>query len=180
MRLRCDVLLRFPVIAFTTATGDLAAHARARIRNRTAPAKAVPIRVAPADEYFGRMKMSILGIRNQLHDLDLRLHYTPEKSEDVMGSAAFVEDALHDWEHNIREIRGSRRTCISWKQTLLSMSHRTWQTQHGPRRALAARALRKDVVRKASKNANRRRFEVGEPFGREVRFIAKGPAQKGL
>lgn len=56
------------------------------------------IRVAPADEYFGRLKMSILGIRNQLHDLGLRLTYSPEKSEDVLGSAAMVEDALRDWE----------------------------------------------------------------------------------
>jgi hypothetical protein len=55
--------------------------------------------VAPADEYFGRQKISILGIRNQLHDLGLRLAYAPEKSEDILGSAAWVEDALHDWEH---------------------------------------------------------------------------------
>lgn len=57
------------------------------------------VRVAPADEYFGRLKMSILGIRNQLHDLTLRLQYAPEKSEDVLGDAAMVEDALRDWEH---------------------------------------------------------------------------------
>jgi hypothetical protein len=57
------------------------------------------VRVAPADEYFGRLKMSILGIRNQLRDLALRLQYAPEKSADVMGPASFVEDALHDWEH---------------------------------------------------------------------------------
>lgn len=56
-------------------------------------------RVAPADEYFGRLKMSILGIRNQLHDLELRLEYTPNNGEAVLGSAAFIEDALHDWEH---------------------------------------------------------------------------------
>jgi hypothetical protein len=57
------------------------------------------IRVAPADEYFGRLKMSILGIRNQLHDLALRVQYAPEKSGDVLGSAGFVEDAISDWEH---------------------------------------------------------------------------------
>jgi hypothetical protein len=56
------------------------------------------VHVAPADEYFGRLKMSILGIRNQLHDLDMKLQYTPEKSEDVIGSAAMVEDAIRDWE----------------------------------------------------------------------------------
>jgi hypothetical protein len=57
------------------------------------------IRIAPADEYFGRLKMSILGIRNQLHDLELRLQFAPDKSEDVLGSAATVEDAMRDWEH---------------------------------------------------------------------------------
>ncbi|HEY9180755.1 MAG TPA: hypothetical protein VIO32_08535, partial [Candidatus Baltobacteraceae bacterium] len=57
------------------------------------------MRVAPADEYFGRLKMSILGIGNQLRDLALRLQYTPDKSEAILGSAAMVEDAMRDWEH---------------------------------------------------------------------------------
>lgn len=57
------------------------------------------MRVAPADEYFGRLKMSILGIRNQLRDLALRLQYTPGQGEAILGSAAMVEDALRDWEH---------------------------------------------------------------------------------
>src|SRR5579884_3535046 len=60
---------------------------------------AAPIRVAPADEYFGRLKMSILGIQNQLRDLALRLQYSPEQGEAILGSAAMVEDAMHDWEH---------------------------------------------------------------------------------
>jgi hypothetical protein len=62
-------------------------------------ARAPVIRVAPADEYFGRLKMSILGIRNQLRDLGLRLQYAPDREADVLGAAGFVEDALHDWEH---------------------------------------------------------------------------------
>lgn len=57
------------------------------------------IRVAPADEYFGRLKMSILGIRNQLRDLGLKLQYAPDRGDDVLGTASFIEDALHDWEH---------------------------------------------------------------------------------
>ena len=57
------------------------------------------VRVAPADEYFGRLKMSILGIRNQLRDLGLREQYAPANTAQVLGPAAFVEDALHDWEH---------------------------------------------------------------------------------
>jgi len=55
-------------------------------------------RVAPADEYFGRLKMSILGIRNELRDLDQRLTYSPDKGAEILGSALFVENAIHDWE----------------------------------------------------------------------------------
>ena len=59
----------------------------------------VHVRVAPADEYFGRLKMSMLGIRNQLHDLTLRLQYSPANGDTVLGTAVLVEDAMHDWEH---------------------------------------------------------------------------------
>jgi len=62
-------------------------------------AKTHAVRVAPADEYFGRLKMSILGIRNELHDLALRLQYSPASGEAVLGTAALVENAMHDWEH---------------------------------------------------------------------------------
>ena len=55
-------------------------------------------RVAPADEYFGRLKMSILGIRNELRDLDQRLTYSPDAGPAVLGTASFVEDAIRDWE----------------------------------------------------------------------------------
>ena len=55
-------------------------------------------RVAPADEYFGRLKMSILGIRNELRDLDQRLTFSPDAGPAVLGSAAMVEDAIRDWQ----------------------------------------------------------------------------------
>lgn len=69
------------------------------LESRANPKPVPVIRVAPADEYFGRLKMSILGIRNQLRDLALRAQYAPDRSADVLGAASFVEDALHDWEH---------------------------------------------------------------------------------
>lgn len=81
------LLVLFVCILAAAATPAVAAHAPAIVR------------VAPADEYFGRLKMSILGIRNQLHDLVLRLQYAPQKTDDVLGSAAMVEDAMRDWEH---------------------------------------------------------------------------------
>lgn len=63
-----------------------------------APA-AAPAKVAPADEYFGRLKMSILGIRNTLKDLALKADYNPANAEQVFGTASFTEEALHEWEH---------------------------------------------------------------------------------
>jgi hypothetical protein len=85
-----------PAVAKTYSHSHTRAH---KVAHHTRHTRRAPIRMAPADEYFGRQKMSILGIRNQLHDLGLRLSYAPEKSEDILGSAAWVEDALHDWEH---------------------------------------------------------------------------------
>jgi hypothetical protein len=91
------------VLAAASTLSTLAAvkHATKHTAKRVLAHKhsIVVMRVAPADEYFGRLKMSILGIRNQLHDLDTKLQYSPQKSEDVIGSAAMVEDAIHDWEH---------------------------------------------------------------------------------
>ena len=55
--------------------------------------------VAPADEYFGRLKMSILGIRNTIRDMGLKADADPEHASDrVLGSMNLCEDAMHDWE----------------------------------------------------------------------------------
>ena len=68
----------------------------------TAAQSAAPVKLAPADEYFGPMKMSVLGIRNEIHDLMIR--YEPTWDADhhlanaVMGTAVMTEKSLHDWE----------------------------------------------------------------------------------
>jgi hypothetical protein len=64
----------------------------------TAPAFAEPsTSLAPADRYFGRLKMSILGVRNQIKDLALRADMHPEDAEHIYDKAVLVEDALRDW-----------------------------------------------------------------------------------
>jgi hypothetical protein len=55
--------------------------------------------VAPADEYFGKLKMSVLGIRNTIRDQGLRVDADPSKAPAALSSVAFAEDALRDWEH---------------------------------------------------------------------------------
>lgn len=52
-------------------------------------------RLAPADEYFGRMKMSVLEIGNRLHDLSRR---NSAPASNVLHDAALTEDAMHAWE----------------------------------------------------------------------------------
>jgi hypothetical protein len=95
------VLRRFAVFALfvslalpaTAATGSPAVkHAASRA------AKAQKVKIAPADEYFGRMKMSILGIRNSLRDVTQRAEWYPERAGGVLREAALTEDAMHDWQ----------------------------------------------------------------------------------
>jgi hypothetical protein len=53
--------------------------------------------VAPLDEYFGRQKLSPLGIENVIHDTNLRVHYDPLHASRYYGDLAPAEDALDDW-----------------------------------------------------------------------------------
>ncbi len=55
-------------------------------------------KVAPADEYFGRLKMSILGIRNTIKDEGLKIDSDIAQGATVVKSCAYTEDALRDWE----------------------------------------------------------------------------------
>lgn len=63
-----------------------------------APAFAQPSAdLAPADRYFGRLKMSILGVRNSIRDLTARAEANPADAEHIFDKAVLVEDALRDW-----------------------------------------------------------------------------------
>jgi len=54
---------------------------------------------APADQYFGRMRMSILGIRNTIHDMEVRASYqAPTDVSYIYNKLLLVEDAIHDWQ----------------------------------------------------------------------------------
>lgn len=56
-------------------------------------------KVAPADEYFGRLKLSILGIRNTIKDMGLKADADPAHAgSSVMGAVGLTEDAMRDWE----------------------------------------------------------------------------------
>jgi hypothetical protein len=52
---------------------------------------------APADEYFGRLGMSVLGVRSKVKDLGLDADLHPEHDQAILNNALWVEDAMRDW-----------------------------------------------------------------------------------
>jgi hypothetical protein len=53
--------------------------------------------LAPADEYFGRLRMSVLGIRNELVTLERRAGGGDRNVAAMSGKLALVDDAIRDW-----------------------------------------------------------------------------------
>jgi hypothetical protein len=81
-----------------------APHANAKPKTKTvARAKC---KVAPADEYFGKLKLSILGIRNTIKDQGLKVDFNPGQASSTFNAIALTEDAIRDWEH--------KYPCDSW------------------------------------------------------------------
>jgi hypothetical protein len=98
-------------------------------------AAAKPV-VAPADEYFGRMKLSILGINNIVHDTKLREAFDPAHAADNFTKLSFAEDALEDW--------AAKYPQDNWLPgKAYFMSHEFWamNTADGDRAAERCRAL---------------------------------------
>jgi hypothetical protein len=54
--------------------------------------------LAPADEYFGPLKQSILGIRNTLRDMGSRYDANHNSAPQTLSSAALTEASIRDWE----------------------------------------------------------------------------------
>ncbi|HLI95727.1 MAG TPA: hypothetical protein VKT72_06525 [Candidatus Baltobacteraceae bacterium] len=61
-------------------------------------AQAAHVKLAPADEYFGRQKMSILEVGNRLRDMSRRLHSPAVNAQDIVHTASMTEDAMRDWQ----------------------------------------------------------------------------------
>jgi len=54
---------------------------------------------APADEYFGHLKQSILGVRNVVLDIDARAdNAAADAASGMCHKLVLAEDALRDWE----------------------------------------------------------------------------------
>jgi len=93
---------------------------------------AAAVKLAPADEYFGPLAMSVLGIRNVLRDDAARLDVDPSSaSEDAMRDAVATEAAIRDWE--------SKYPGDSWLPRAIYSLHGVYQrlrTDDGRRHAI--------------------------------------------
>lgn len=76
----------------------LAATVMMMIACAVASAQAATMRdLAPADEYFGQLRMSVLGIRNELNTLERRAAGGDRNVAAMSGKLAMVDDAMRDW-----------------------------------------------------------------------------------
>jgi hypothetical protein len=88
------------------STAPVKAAPKAPVKAASTPGKAqsktvakAKCRVAPADEYFGKLKMSILGIRNTIKDQGLKIDVDPNAAPSTSNAIGLTEDAIRDWQH---------------------------------------------------------------------------------
>lgn len=115
----CVSLVAAATTAAVSAPSPPPQHTQHAQHAQHVAAKAKPrakCRIAPADEYFGRLKMSILGIRNVIKDQGLKIDVAPENGPSSFATMALTEDALHDWQH--------KYPCDSWLPgTIYALEH---------------------------------------------------------
>ncbi len=76
-----------------------AAQKAAKAAHAARVAAALYASMAPADEYFGPLKLSIIGIHNSIRDIGLRYKYNSSIAAASYASAQLVESAVRDWAH---------------------------------------------------------------------------------
>lgn len=128
MALGALLIAMSPAAAFAGSTSTSVHHTA--VKPHAAPAP----KVAPADEYFGRMKMSILGITNSIRDTGTREGFDPTHASQYFGGLLLTENALLDWAHKYPQ--------DSWiPRRAYDMSHDFWRmhTTDGDRQAQVCR-----------------------------------------
>jgi len=85
------VTLRFAVLAAALGCAGIPSLALAQ----DVPLSAM----APADEYFGHARLSVLGIANTIRDAGARIREGADPQSMTGGPLSFIPDAISDWEH---------------------------------------------------------------------------------
>lgn len=68
-----------------------------RAAAREAARRAAMMLLAPADEYFGPLKLSLIGMQNSIRDLGRRYDVNHDISKQTFASAQLVERSIRDW-----------------------------------------------------------------------------------
>ncbi|HUY11333.1 MAG TPA: hypothetical protein VMV73_03630 [Candidatus Dormibacteraeota bacterium] len=95
--LRPSRIVRSALISIIVS-GSLLAPMGVAAATKPAPASSLTTG-APLDEYFGRMKMSIIGIKNELRTVAQHVMSDPSNAARSIPMLALIEDSVHDWEH---------------------------------------------------------------------------------
>ncbi len=99
-----------------TPTPQLTKHQQEQLEERLEKEKAS----APADEYFGKMKLSFLGIDNTFRDQSIRAgSHTTDSS--VISKTDFAADSLRDWQHKYPKDPQLARSMFLGSQTYLKI-----------------------------------------------------------
>ncbi len=139
--------------------------------------------MAPADEYFGHYRLSVLGIANTIRDAGKRLDEGRDAQPIVDGPLAFASDAIRAWQQRFPNDPWIPRDLLSLEvayahagtPNAMQLAHQTeaWLVQDYPdvREARDARlALRDGRGRRDVRDLGDARS--GEPAGAWERFAA--------
>jgi hypothetical protein len=119
-----------------TTTAALPGAPTAKPTAKPVPAHHAPaphVRVAPADEYFGKLKMSVLGIRNTIKDVGANLDIDQTRWAQLASKAAFAEDAIKDWERKYPQDTWLAKTVFALERMYAKLD-----TDDGRKRSIAS------------------------------------------
>jgi hypothetical protein len=106
----------FRSLGLLVATGSLCFFAGGDAFAATAAKPGARASLAPADQYFGRSKMSIVGMHTAIVKLSARYHAREISDSDVIHDAKIVETALHRWHDTYPKDSGAIVTAFELEQ----------------------------------------------------------------
>ncbi|MFN2460208.1 MAG: hypothetical protein ABR591_05930, partial [Candidatus Velthaea sp.] len=132
--LACVSLIAVTTTAAASSTTPAAKPVPKPAAPPAAKAKLAPkIKVAPADEYFGKLKMSILGIRNTIKDVGANVDIDGNRWTLLVNKADFTEDAVRDWERKYPSDTWLARTIFALERMYAKLD-----SDEGRKRSVAA------------------------------------------
>jgi hypothetical protein len=134
--------------------------------------------LAPADEYFGTARMSVLEIANRLRDLASAYDVRARSASSTLAAAQLTVDALRDWERRYPADRWLPRSLFALERVYARLPaaearNRLWQTDHWLVQAYPASPEAAFCRREIAAH------RVLDPPGRGEIFAVTDPRQSG-